>query len=272
MNVKDILNSITTSSAAAAYTPKTPYTGTLPKNTVRKGSKGSSVKACQKFLNWCINAGLKVDGKAGKKTVSAIKKFQKANKLKVDGVFGKYCKAKAKKIIDKHKAKPKPKPTPTTTGADKLLAKAKEYCWPSGTAKKKWAYSTGSAKASYKSALKKYMKKKAKVSQSDCGYFVSTCVRASGINSSFNSLHQFGEVPAGFTRPLKGKKIPSGFLKPGDIIRYKKTSGQHTLMYYGNGKIASAGRKHWFPVIKKDNHPYNSKKVKVKTIEVLRAK
>ena len=76
------------SAQAAAYTPTTAYTGGLPSKTVKKGSKGTDVKHVQNFLNWCIKAGLKVDGYCGSKTTAAIKKYQKQYKLKVDGIFG----------------------------------------------------------------------------------------------------------------------------------------------------------------------------------------
>ena len=174
--------------------------------------------------------------------------------------------------VNPPKVKSKPTEVKATKNADKIIAKAKEFCWKYGEKSSKWSYGKGHAKAAYKKALKKHMKKKAKISQSDCGYFVSTCVRAAGVNKSFNSLHQFGKVPKGFKRVLKGKKIPKGFLKPGDIIRYKKKSGQHTLMYYGNGKTAEAGRGHWFPRIRKNKKQYNASNVRKSTIEVLRAK
>jgi hypothetical protein len=98
--------------ASAATYPTSPYTGSLPKKTVRSGNKGSDVKAVQGFLNWCMKAGLKKDGICGKKTVSAIKKYQKRYKLKADGIFGPKCKAKAKEIIVKYQPKPTPKPAP----------------------------------------------------------------------------------------------------------------------------------------------------------------
>ena len=83
----------------------------------------------------------------------------------------------------------------------------------------------------------------------------------------------FPSVPAAFKLVHKGAKIPNGLLQPGDIIRYKKTNGhQHTLMYYGDGKIAEAGRKTWFPAIKKDTKKYNNSNVKLSTLQVLRAK
>ena len=70
--------------------------------TVKKGSKGADVKALQTFLNWALGSGLKVDGKAGSKTVSAIKKFQKAQGLTQDGKFGSKSKAKAQALIKKY--------------------------------------------------------------------------------------------------------------------------------------------------------------------------
>lgn len=272
--------------ASAAYDPSTPYTGKLPTKTVKKGSKGTNVKRVQKFLNWCIKAKLKVDGSCGKNTVAAIKKFQKQYKLKVDGVFGSQSRAKAKKIVAAHQPAPAPAPTPAptptptpapapapiaSTAAQLIVAKATEYAYPLGTSKTKYSYKKGKPTAAYKKALKKYMGKKAKISQSDCGYFVSTCVRAAGVSKSFNCL-QWKKAPSTMTKVWSGKKIPAGFLQPGDIIRYKKKSGQHTMMYYGNGYIAEGQRGNAFPKIKKDTKKYNKSNVKKSTIQVLRAK
>lgn len=116
--------------ASAAVYPSSPYTGALPKGVVKKGSKGSDVKAVQQFLNWCIKYGLSKDGICGPKTVSAIKKYQKQYGLKVDGIFGARSKAKAKKIIAKYAPKPSPSPAPTpkpdtSTWVDKANAWAK---------------------------------------------------------------------------------------------------------------------------------------------------
>lgn len=79
-----------------------PYSGKLPTKTVKKGSKGTQVKYLQKFLNWALGTKLKVDGKAGSKTVSAIKKFQKAQGLTQDGSFGSKSRAKAQALIKKY--------------------------------------------------------------------------------------------------------------------------------------------------------------------------
>ena len=65
---------------------------------MKKGDKGTRVKNLQKYLNWYGNYGLKVDGKYGTKTVKAVKKFQKANKIKQDGKVGKGTLNKMKSI------------------------------------------------------------------------------------------------------------------------------------------------------------------------------
>lgn len=79
-----------------------PYTGTFPKLPTRKyfkrGDKGAQVKYLQKFLNWYGEYKLVVDGVIGSKTIIAVEKFQKAEGLDVDGLFGKRCLAKAKVV------------------------------------------------------------------------------------------------------------------------------------------------------------------------------
>ena len=78
------------------------YTGTFPvlgkKGYLSQGNKGINVERLQKFLNWCINAKLAVDGSFGSKTEKAVKNFQKKYGLKVDGYFGKASLKKAKSI------------------------------------------------------------------------------------------------------------------------------------------------------------------------------
>ena len=265
------------------YRPTTPYTGTLPKGTVKDGTKGGDAKACQTFLNWCINAKLSVDGKAGKNTVNAIRVFQKTYGLGVDGIFGAKSLAKAKEIVEEHANTPKhyegeyPNTTVKTTEkvsrGGEIVAKAKEYAWPYGTASSKSSYNTGSALSVYKTALKKYMGKSAKVSQSDCGYFVSTCVRASGTSGSFLALpgsykKAYPSVPSTMRIVSKGGVAS---LQPGDVIRYRKKGGQHVVVYIGDGKIAHASRKHAFPRVSKSK-PWNNSNVKKSTIQVIRAK
>lgn len=254
--------------------PTGKYNGSIPKPTLKKGKKGDSVKLLQRFLNWYHPAWkLTVDGKFGANTAKALKAWQKVEKLTVDGVYGKKSYARALT----YKAKPKPKPAPAkTTNQQKLLAKMKELAWAYGTPAKKYSYKSGAPKAKCKAAMKKYGWASNKAELSDCGNFVSTVVRQSGVNKTFKALHgiktPFPKTEKGFDTVLKGKKIPAGFLKPGDIIRYKKTNGkQHAMMYYGGGKVCEASHKNRFGAIVKDTKRYNTQS-KPKTIQVLRAK
>ncbi len=64
----------------------------MPTKNVRSGSVGNSAR----WLQWELNrhgASLKVDGVFGKKTLEAVKKYQKAHNLVVDGIVGKKTKA-----------------------------------------------------------------------------------------------------------------------------------------------------------------------------------
>jgi hypothetical protein len=71
------------------------YTGLIPTPTIKKGTKADKVKTLQKFLNWYGGYGLVVDGICGKATVNAIKKFQKAEGITADGIYGKNSHDKA---------------------------------------------------------------------------------------------------------------------------------------------------------------------------------
>ena len=269
------------------------------------GMKPSGIltKETVKFLQ--KRAGATADGCWGPGTSKKVQKMIGAN---ADGVFGKTSVIALQKWINninyppakKKPAAAKPaatattsKPKPTTTAAkpaakpapvktvkltnqQKLLKKAKELAWAYGTAKKKYAYKTGAPKAVCKKAMKKYGWADNKGEMSDCGNFISTVVRESGVDKSFKALHglkdPFPKTEKKFNIVLKGKAIPAGFLKAGDIIRYKKTNGhQHAMMYFGSGKVCEASHYSVFGVIRKDEKKYNTKSKK-KTIQVLRAK
>ena len=81
---------------------KTAYIGTWPvfpeRGWFRKGDKGGHVKNLQKLLNWLVDSGLRVDGIYGDLTRGAVCKFERQQKLVVDGEFGKKCLAAAKKV------------------------------------------------------------------------------------------------------------------------------------------------------------------------------
>jgi len=64
--------------------PVTPSPSPEPlRPTIRQGDKGDAVRELQSLLD-----GLDADGVFGAKTAAAVRAFQKANKLKVDGVVG----------------------------------------------------------------------------------------------------------------------------------------------------------------------------------------
>ena len=265
--------------------PTAKYLGEIPKPTLKRGSKGEGVKQLQKFLTWY---GIKTtpDGKWGKNTDKSFAKWQKIEKLTVDKVYGKKSCARALTYKSAVSAK-KPtastktsttvkKPVKSTTNAQKLLNKMKELAWAYGTPKKKYEYKTGAPKTVCKKAMKKYGWADNKAELSDCGNFVSTVVRESGVDKSFKALHgvktAFPKTEKAFNIVLKGKAIPKGFLKAGDIIRYKKTNGkQHAMFYFGDGKVCEASHHNLFGVIRKDTKRYNTQSKK-KTIQVLRAK
>ena len=83
---------------------KKAYSGTFPKLPVKgyfkKGDKGAQVGNLQKFLNWYGKYNLDVDNSFGAKTEAAVKKFQKSEKLEIDGCFG-AASLKAAKAIKK---------------------------------------------------------------------------------------------------------------------------------------------------------------------------
>lgn len=88
---------------AETVTKTAGYGGAFPslpsRGYFRKWDKGAEVKKLQQFLNWYGGYGLAVDGIAGNLTESAVRKFQAAEKLAVDGLFGKASLAKAKQVV-----------------------------------------------------------------------------------------------------------------------------------------------------------------------------
>ena len=55
---------------------------------IKKRSSGETVKELQKYLTYYKYYDGNIDGNCGEYTVTAIKKYQKANDLKEDGIFG----------------------------------------------------------------------------------------------------------------------------------------------------------------------------------------
>lgn len=219
----------------------------------------------------CGFSGKAIDGKFGSKSILAFKKW--INKVNFPV---KTSTSKTKTSTSKTKTTTKKTTVKKMTNQQKLINKMKELAWAYGTAKKKYDYKTGHPKDVCKKAMKKYGWADNRAEMSDCGNFVSTVVRETGINKTFKALHgikkAFPKSEKGFKLVLSGRKIPSGFLKPGDIIRYKKKNGkQHAMFYFGDGKVCEASHHSVFGVIRKDTKRYNTQS-KVKTIQVFRVK
>lgn len=71
-------------------------TSSSKKTSKSKAVSSATIKKVQKALNKRgYNCG-KADGISGKKTITALKKFQKDNKLKIDGKIGKQVKTALK--------------------------------------------------------------------------------------------------------------------------------------------------------------------------------
>ena len=102
--------------------PTTKYSGTLPKPTLKKGSKGDNVVKLQKFLTWY---GIKTnsDGDFGGKTEDSVRQFQFNEGLTIDGVFGKKSASAAQKYAANKTSTSKPVST-TSTSTPKPTAPA----------------------------------------------------------------------------------------------------------------------------------------------------
>jgi len=91
-----------------------------------KGDKGNDVKVMQENLNYVGYSCGTPDGDFGSKTETALKKFQKAYKLTVDGKYGTSSKAKLEEAVAQKKTSSNKKPS-TVTGDFNLIFNATYY-------------------------------------------------------------------------------------------------------------------------------------------------
>ena len=92
-------------------TPASEYT--LGTRILKKGSKGTDVKALQEFLNR-LGAKLTVDGEFGSATESAVKAFQQKHSLESDGKYGAKTHAALMRAVAETGAPEQPAPVGTT--------------------------------------------------------------------------------------------------------------------------------------------------------------
>lgn len=102
------------SNSSASSSPSTPATPSAPSNTnitatLRLGSRGNQVKILQQELNKLgYNCGT-ADGIFGSKTLNAVRAFQSAKGLLVDGIVGSQTRA----LLNSVNSTPTPTPTPS---------------------------------------------------------------------------------------------------------------------------------------------------------------
>jgi hypothetical protein len=151
-----------------------------------------------------------------------------------------------------------------------------KLAWKYGTPKKNYSYKKGRPRDFCKKVMRKYGYN-TKAEYSDCGNFVNSVVRHSGVDKHFTSLHAvktpFPKHEDKFKIVISGRVPKVKELKAGDIIRYKKKGGdQHAMFYYGHNRICDAGHYNRFGNIRKNDFRYKRKNVRKSTIQVLRAK
>ena len=217
--------------------PKKPtgkYSGTIPKPTLKKGSKGAQVKYLQSFLNWYFGKKIAVDGAFGDITKSALEQFQNAEGIKIDGIYGKISQDKANNY--------KKKVTPTK--GDKIAKMAKACAWPYGTKRAKYTYPTGKPMPEYKAALDVAYPDRSKWGKqtragASCDVFAGTMVRASGIDKKFprGLAEQMPYVKKNTDKWTKVLPKSKSDLKAGDIM----ITSSHICVYVGGGYVCEAG-------------------------------
>ena len=254
------------------------YTGTIPTPTIKKGDSGEKVKNLQRFLNWYGNYKLVVDGKCGRKTISALKKFQKKEKLTADGVYGPKSQAKAKSFLAAPVSKPvTPKPKPITPAPAPVVVSKKIYsgrfpapnnnakivnglayrmCYPYGTPKSKYTFAKGSPKKEYKEGIDKvfpnhkdWPNKRQRVGAC-CDILTAVELGLVGIKVKKDLKNQVIDTQK-MTKELKSNgHYKAEDFKLGDIVyRVRKDMSGHTYticeLVNGQRYIANAHYKHF---------------------------
>ena len=239
-SVAKVVTPVPVAAAAPSYKPSTPFKGTLPKVTVKYGSKGRNVKRLQNFLNWCIGTHFEHTGVCGKKTVKGIKKFERQYGLEEDGVFGKQCRKKAKKIVDKYAEKfaptpaPQPAPAPVDPRQKWYDAMEDQFNW---SKKQKYKFNDHPTVANSKKegtcitfpAVS--LQRIGLLSEGKYFYFHPKKKRISG-----NAANYVKDHPEHFKVSYPNKKVKTlweeGKIKKGDIVGFGNPA-YHTMVFMG---------------------------------------
>ena len=224
--------------------PKLPERGWL-----QRGDKGDNVALMQAFLIWakfsCGKWG--ADGIFGDATDKAVRDFQKASKIKVDGKWGKETQGVAQSKCETRFDK--------ACAWAKKIAKGKEYNykrWKSGDEKTHQCPICKKLTGKYKGwncigfAFACWHHGAGLKSNCSCGVIgdptwnkmlkAKTDAEATKIAQKCIGLKDIKVIRNG------GKAIPQSQLKCGDILAYynKNSEYSHTVYYMGDGKIAES--------------------------------
>ena len=136
-------------------------------------------------------------------------------------------------------------PKYATAGARMIAAKAKELAWAKGTAKKKYAWSTGKPTSKYKAAFKEYLSGKKDIS--GCNQFVAVVLKSLGYKMHSSNWDKIFDY---FKDQFKSIKYDKSKLVAGDVVIGKLASGGYHIMIIGkiDGKrviIEAQQRKTW---------------------------
>ncbi len=205
-------NKLNSGAGSAAASKNTTSVNNTPK--LRRGSRGGAVKNLQSLLNKA-GANISEDGKFGRGTYNAVRDFQSAAGIGVDGVVGprtwnKLNSGKVEIATATPASLSTPKKTSTKSDAsgEAIVASSKKYL---GTPYV-WG---GSSRAGF-----------------DCSGLTSTVYREHGISIPRTARKQaFG-----------GKIISKSEAKVGDLVVFTQGNYGHVGIYAGDGKIVDASR------------------------------
>ena len=199
------------------------------KRTLKKGARGPDVVAVKRALRVAKVYKIKpATSQLGPKAVTAIRKFQKANKLKVDGVYGINTHRKLMRYFDGYGAllmarAPDPA-TMTTSIRQRILAEAL------------WGYNNRGRIHYVQARPMRSLRKGHSLPQStDCSEFATTCYkRAGAIDPSGWLFNGYGNTDSQMRR---GRQVSLSQAKIGDLVFYRG----HVAIYAGHGRVVSHG-------------------------------
>jgi cell wall-associated NlpC family hydrolase len=176
--------------------------------TVRMGAKGASVRTLQEKLRARGFDPGPLDGDFGPRTDGAVRAFQRAKGLTVDGIVGPQTWGALGGATG-----PAPAPAPTPGGnakAQQFIEQAKRFLG------RRYVWGGGHASST-------------RVGTVDCSGLVLQAARLAGFNLDGTAAMQ----------QQRGRPVSMGALQPGDLL-FHGTPASHVGIYIGNGQAIHA--------------------------------